>query len=71
MMKRMLFLLLLLWSVGAAGAAEIPRAPDGVYADGTAGLLSGIDEIGGQLTAHFPAQPGSAINSLPDSVVDE
>jgi uncharacterized membrane protein len=39
--------------------------------DFTAGLLSGIDEIGRQLTAHFPAQPGSAINSLPDSVVEE
>ena len=39
--------------------------------DFTAGLLSGIDEIGRQLGAHFPAQPGSAINSLPDSVVEE
>jgi uncharacterized membrane protein len=39
--------------------------------DFTGGLLSGIDEIGRQLTAHFPAQPGAAINSLPDSVVEE
>ena len=39
--------------------------------DFTAGLLAGIDEIGRQLTAHFPAQPGAAINSLPDSVVEE
>jgi uncharacterized membrane protein len=39
--------------------------------DFTAGLLAGIDEIGRQLTAHFPAKPGSAINSLPDSVVEE
>ena len=39
--------------------------------DFTAGLLSGIDEIGRQLTAHFPAQRGSAVNTLPDSVVEE
>ncbi|HYT31072.1 MAG TPA: DUF5130 family protein [Thermoanaerobaculia bacterium] len=39
--------------------------------DFTAGLLSGIEEIGRQLTAHFPAAPGSAANTLPDSVVEE
>jgi uncharacterized membrane protein len=39
--------------------------------DFPAGLLAGIEEIGRQLAAHFPAQPGSAINSLPDSIVEE
>jgi len=39
--------------------------------DFTAGLLAGIDEIGRQLTAHFPAQRDSAVNTLPDSVVEE
>ena len=39
--------------------------------DFTAGLLSGIEEIGRQLTAHFPAAPGSAANTLSDSVVEE
>jgi uncharacterized membrane protein len=39
--------------------------------DFTAGVIEAIERIGEELTAHFPAESGSAgnVNELPDSIV--
>ena len=36
--------------------------------DFTGGLVDGVETVGRQLAAHFPAAPGSHVNQLPDGV---
>jgi uncharacterized membrane protein len=36
--------------------------------DFTGGLVKGIEDIGGQLASHFPSDPASDVNELPDDV---
>jgi uncharacterized membrane protein len=34
----------------------------------TEGLVRGIEEAGEQLAAHFPFDPGSDVNEMPDDI---